>query len=189
MPSTPLPASAEMVTAVIRHAVDVRHQALYDAWLRRIIPVAARFPGHRGVDVIRPPSGFDQYTIAIRFERLELAEAWFASSERRALMAEAEPLLKKAESVDTLTGLEFWFEPPTVAGKRPAAYKQFLMTLSVIYPLTLVVPSVVGSASGGLALLGHPLMQNLLVAIVIVGLMTYVVMPRYSRLLAGWLAR
>jgi len=100
-----------------------------------------------------------------------------------------EPLLERAEKVDTVTGLEFWFMPPTVAQKRARPYKQFMLTLSVIYPLTLIVPWVLRPLTGAVPALQNVLVDHLIVAALIVWLMTYVVMPRYTRLVANWLYR
>jgi antibiotic biosynthesis monooxygenase (ABM) superfamily enzyme len=41
-------------------------------------------------------------------------EAWFESAERKTLTDDVEHLLKRPEEVNTVAGLEFWFEraPP-----------------------------------------------------------------------------
>lgn len=182
---TPRPDS---VTSVIQHQVKPEGVAPYEQWLTRIMPVAARFPGHRGVNVIPPAAGNATYTITIRFDSLAHAEDWFRSQARRQLMEEAAPFLAGDEKVDTVTGLEFWFRPPP--GQKPAKrYKQFLLTLSVIYPLTLVVPPLVRRLLDPLPLLHNPYVEHLVASAVVVGLLTYVVMPRYTRLMAKWLYR
>ena len=180
---------ADMVTAVIGHEVKPDAGPRYEQWLARIIPVAARFPGHRGVNVIRPAAGTHSYTVTIHFDTLDHAQDWFRSDARRQLVEEVEPLLARAEMLDTVTGLEFWFMPQSAAQNRARPYKQFLLTLSVIYPLTLIVPWALRPLLGALPALQHVLIDHLIVAALIVGLMTYVVMPRYTRLLAGWLYR
>lgn len=179
----------EMVTLVIQHPLKPGMQPRYEHWLARIIPVAARFPGHRGVNVIRPMSGNDDYTVTLRFDSLKHAEDWFLSDARRQLIAEVQPLLAGAESLETVTGLEFWFAPVAAAPKRARPYKQFLITLSVIYPLTLLVPWLLQPGLSQLPVLGQPLVAHLVVVAIVVGLITYVVMPRYVRLVAGWLYR
>lgn len=182
---TPRPDS---VTSVIQHQVKPEGVAPYEQWLTRIMPVAARFPGHRGVNVIPPAAGNATYTITIRFDSLAHAEDWFRSQARRQLMEEAAPFLAGDEKVDTVTGLEFWFRPPP--GQKPAKrYKQFLLTLSVIYPLTLVVPPLVRRLLDPLPLLHNPYVEHLVASAVVVGLLAYVVMPRYTRLMAKWLYR
>jgi len=78
----------DMVTSVIQHEVRPSAAEQYKQWLQRIIPVAGRFPGHRGVNVIRPHAGAGSYTIAIRFDSLQRAEDWFQSEARRQLIAQ-----------------------------------------------------------------------------------------------------
>jgi antibiotic biosynthesis monooxygenase (ABM) superfamily enzyme len=180
----------DRVTIVIEHDVSPAAAERYEQWLARIIPVSARFPGHGGVSVIRPPAGSHRYTVTLRFDTLEHAEDWLRSDARRKLVAEIETLLDHAEKVETVTGIEFWFVPPAAAQQlRAPPHKQFLLTLSVIYPLTMLVPWALHPLREWLPALRYLLIDHLLVAAVIVGLMTYVVMPRYTRLVAGWLYR
>jgi len=186
-----MPASTshpDMVTAVILHQLAAGSEVAYEAWLARIIPVAAGFKGHRGVDVIRPPEGSRTYTVAIRFDNLACAQAWFDSPQRQQLVAEVESLLAQTEKINTVTGLEFWFDHPKGA-PPPRPFKQFLLALSVIYPLTLVVPLAVHALLGELPLMQWRPAERLVVAVIIVALMSYVIMPRYTRLAAQWLRR
>lgn len=178
----------DTVTSVIQQQVRPEAVAPYEQWLKKIMPVAARFPGHRGVNVIPPAAGTSSYTITIRFDSLAHAEDWFRSEARRQLMEEVAPFLAGDEKVDTVTGLEFWFRPP--AGQKPAKrYKQFLLTLSVIYPLTLIVPPLVQRLLGPVPLLQNRFVEHFIASAIVVGLLAYVVMPRYTRLMAKWLYR
>jgi uncharacterized protein len=179
----------DMVTLVIQHQIEPHAHAQYEQWLKKIIPLAARFPGHRGVNVIRPAAGSHGYTVTLRFDTQAHAQDWFSSDARRELVAEVEPLLSRAETLDTVTGLEFWFAPPAAAQQRARPYKQFLTTLSVIYPLTLLVPWVVQPLIEVVPMLDQRFVKHLIVTAIVVGLITYVVMPRYVRLVAGWLYR
>ena len=179
----------EMVTLVVRHQLQADALAHYEQWLGRIIPMAARFPGHRGVNVIRPAPGGADYTVTVRFDSLKHAEDWLASDARHQLVAELDPWLDHAETLETVTGLEFWFAPAAASAKRARPVKQFLITLSVIYPLTLLVPWLVRPVLAGVPVLELRYVEHLIVTALIVGAMTYVVMPRYVRLVAGWLYR
>jgi antibiotic biosynthesis monooxygenase (ABM) superfamily enzyme len=177
---------AETVTAVIQQTVRREAVAAYEQWLKKVVPIAARFPGHRGVNVIHPAAGGLQYTITIRFDSLAHAQDWFASGARRELVEEVAPLLDADEKVETRTGLEFWFHPS--AGQPPARrYKQFLLTLSVIYPLTVAVPAVFHRLLAQVPVVSNYWVEHLVASAAIVGLMVYVVMPRYTRLMARWL--
>lgn len=184
--SEPLP-PPDVVTSVIQHSVRPGAEASYERWLEKITPIAKRYPGHSGIEFIRPPGGTGTYTIMLRFGSLKDLQQWLASESRRMLVAEAEQFFERGEKIDIKTGLEFWFTPPEPRQKHAAPWKQFLVTLSVVFPLTLVVPWLLRPIFAAFPLLGLPGVSNLLVAISVVGLMTYLIMPRYSRLLEGWL--
>jgi uncharacterized protein len=176
----------DVVTSVIQHQVKPGTEAQYEAWLREITPTAQRFPGHQGANIIRPPEGTGLYTIVLHFDTLEHAQAWLASDTRRVLLAQVEPLFVHGDQVEIKTGLEFWFTPPS-AQKHAKPYKQFLLTLSAIFPLTILVPWVLRPLFQAVPALGLPGISNLLISALIVGLMTYMIMPYYTRLVAGWL--
>ncbi|KQW62122.1 antibiotic biosynthesis monooxygenase [Variovorax sp. Root411] len=179
---------AETVTAVIQQTVKRERVADYEQWLKKVVPIASRFPGHRGVNVIHPAAGSLQYTITIRFDSLAHAQDWFASGARRQLVEEVAPFLDADEKVETRSGLEFWFHPP--AGQPPAKrYKQFLLTLSVIYPLTMLVPAALHRLLAPVPVLSSYGVEHLIASAAIVALMVYVIMPRYTRLMARWLYR
>lgn len=137
----------EMVTVTIRHEPRVEAHPEYEAWLNRIIPVAARFPGHRGVSVIRTAPGARVYTVILRFDHQQHVEDWLRSDARRHLLDEVAPLLLRAEELNIVSGLEFWFEPDAAPQTQARRYKQFLVTLSVIEPMTLLVPWVLARCS------------------------------------------
>ena len=178
----------DMVTAVIRQQVQADHVDAYEAWLHRIIPIAARFPGHRGTHVLRPAGDSAAYTVTIHFDTLSHADDWFRSDARAALLREVEPLLAGFEEVRTITGLEFWFDPPT-AMPAPRRAKQALATLSVIYPLTTVLGLLISPLFSGAPWPWGRVCANLLVSTASVALLTYVIMPRYARLISRWLSR
>lgn len=180
------PPRPDTVTAVIEQTVKPQSIAQYEQWLKKVMPIAARFPGHRGVNVIHPAAGSLQYTITIRFDSLAHAQDWFASAARRQLVEEAAAFLDADERVETRTGLEFWFTPP-VGQKQAKRYKQFLLTLSVIYPLSMLVPAVLRGVFERVLPTPGYFGEHLVASGVIVALMVYVVMPRYTRLMARWL--
>jgi antibiotic biosynthesis monooxygenase (ABM) superfamily enzyme len=176
------------VTSVIRHNVTSGKQAAYEAWLHEIVPIASGFPGHRGVNVIRPPAGGSEYTVVLHFDTIDNLRSWLDSGERHALIEKVLPILAGEDSVEIKTGLEFWFTPPS---KKQVArpYKQFLVTLSVIYPLTILIPLLLNPVLDRIPLTRPHLVGQLIVDITIVGLITYLIMPRYVRLLSKWLYR
>jgi antibiotic biosynthesis monooxygenase (ABM) superfamily enzyme len=172
-----------IVTLVIQHHILPGAAAAYEAWLKEIIPVAQGFAGHLGVNVLRPAAQSNTYTVVIRFDNHEHLRQWVDSDARTGLISRVQPLLAKDEEIEITTGLEYWFTPPGGEQKRARPFRQFLVTLSAIFPLTVVVPWLLAPVLRSV----HPLAGTFLVALIVVFLMIYVIMPRYTKLIARWL--
>jgi antibiotic biosynthesis monooxygenase (ABM) superfamily enzyme len=177
------------VISVIRHEVRPGSEERYEGWIGKIVPVAKRFPGHAGVTVVRPPASSRTYTVVVRFDEIEHLQAWLGSDTRTQLLEEIEPHLSRADLPEIQTGLEFWVTTPEVVQRAASPFKQFLLVLSVIYPLTLVVPMSLQPLLTATPGFGAPYARTLVSTIVIVALMTYIIMPRYTRLVTDWLYR
>ena len=178
-----------VVVSVMRHTVLPGKDQEYEAWLREVVPIAGNADGQRGVNVIRPNTGSPTYTIVLHFDALEHLERWLASEAWKRLILKVEHLLQDGDQVEIKTGLEFWFRPPHSEQKRAKPYKQFLITLSVIFPLTMLVPWLLTPLFRAAPILATPGITHFLVAAIVVALMTYVIMPHYTRLMAAWLYR
>jgi antibiotic biosynthesis monooxygenase (ABM) superfamily enzyme len=177
----------EQVFFVIRHRLKTgkRNVEQYESWLKRIVPVAASFPGHLGVQIVRPPQGHNEYLIVVRFDSIQNLEFWQQSQERKQLIYEIANILDSEEATDIKTGIDYWFTPPTV-GKHPSRWKQWLVTTSVIWPLTMYVPPAMAPLFVKYPELGAFGIQQGVLALVIVGLVVYIIMPIYIRLIAKW---
>jgi antibiotic biosynthesis monooxygenase (ABM) superfamily enzyme len=174
------------VTTVIRQRPQPDAVSRYEDWLKEIIPVAQQFTGHQGVNVIRPQVASDAYTIVLHFDTMANLRQWLASEVRMRLVDKIRPFLRSEENIDIKTGFEFWFTPPPY-GKPAKPYKQFLVTLSAIFPLTIVVPWLLQPIFAWLPVLALPVLRHFVIAAAIVAIMTYAVMPRYTRLVSRWL--
>ena len=119
-----------------------------------------------------------------RFDSVAHLHAWLDSPQRAGWLERAEPHVAGPMRTQVLTGLEGWFTVSTQPGvPPPPAYKMAVVTWVTIFPL--ITGVVVASAP----LLGRlPLVVRLAVTTgVTVPLMTWVVMPRVTRLLHRWL--
>jgi antibiotic biosynthesis monooxygenase (ABM) superfamily enzyme len=184
LPAEDAPAGApEQVFFVVRHKVKAGLRADYENWLKRIMQVAARFSGHQGVQIVRPSR--HEYAIIVRFGSQAEANHWYHSAERRASIAEVAPLLDHSERIDIVSGLDYWFTPPS--GTAPPRWKQWLLTTSVIWPLSMLVSALLQPAFELWPPLGLWGLRHGLIAAAMVALATFVIMPRYTRLLAKWL--
>lgn len=176
------------VTTIILQRPRADAVARYEEWLKEITPLAQSFSGHQGVNVIRPTAPGGDYTVVLHFDSITNLRKWLDSDTRVELVEKIRPYLHTPEVIDIKTGLEFWFTP-TATNKTAAPYKQFLITLSAIFPLTIVVPWALQPLFAALPQLGFPGVRAFLIAAIIVALMVYVIMPRYTRLVARWLFR
>ncbi|NDZ17527.1 antibiotic biosynthesis monooxygenase [Variovorax sp. WS11] len=179
----------DFVTLVIQHEVKPASRAAYEAWLKKIAQACQRFRGHLGVNIIRPHGTTHAYVIVLRFDSHDHLMGWIESDARKELLARADPLFLSAEELEIQSGLEYWFTPPSGKPVHAKPFKQFLITLSAIFPLTVIVPWALAPIVRWLPPLGWPVLSNFIVASIVVALMVYVVMPRYTRLMARWLFR
>jgi uncharacterized protein len=178
-------------TVIIRHRILDAQQERYESWLDEIVPVCRAQPGYLDTQVIRPIAGFTSaYTIILRFSAEQYAHAWLRSAARAELIGRVRPMLQREDDYSVHSGIEFLF--PSAAQTQapvPTRWKQFLVTWSVIYPLVLVVPMVTVHLLRPLGLAGNRYVSSLLVTGIIVSLMVYYIMPRYTRLVHKWLYR
>lgn len=175
-------------TVVITHRVLQDQQPSYERWLTEIAPMCKAWPGHLDWHIVRPIPGLSEtYTVVIRFDTQQHLKAWMASPERARLINKVQPLLASGDGFFVSSGLDFWFAPDGAKAKVPVRWKQFLMTWSAIFPLAHTVPWLVVPVSRSLGLPQDPTLNTLLVTGVVVFLMVYVVMPRYTRLMQRWL--
>ena len=182
-----LPPGATNVAFVVRHVVKPGAQARYEAWLLDIMAKAATYPGHQGVHVLRPAEGGRAYTIVLRFATLEQAAAWAGSADRKARVAAIAADREEGDQVEIQPGIEFWFTPPPGPPRKARPWKQWLVTTSVIWPLTMLVPAAFKPVFHAVPPLATYGLSHLLVASTIVAIVTWIVMPRYVQLVHRWL--
>jgi antibiotic biosynthesis monooxygenase (ABM) superfamily enzyme len=119
------------------------------------------------------------------FDSYNHLNAWVESDARKSLLSRAGDLLAKGHVYEIRTGIGFL----AYAGMCQAAeaLKTVLLILSALYPLKLITPYLLTSLFRVVPPLTHPLIRGLFISAVVVGLMTFVVMPHYTRLAERWL--
>jgi uncharacterized protein len=184
-PSSVAVDQSRSVAFIITHTVKSGEEKRYEAWLTDILGAVSSFPGYLGREVFRPTEGKRTYTTIVRFDTYDHLNAWAESDARKSFVSRVGDLLEKGDVHEIRTGIDFWFTPEGV--RPPKHWKQFLLTLSAIYPLTLIVPRLLSPLFAAAPPLSQPLVGGLLVAAAITGLMTFVIMPHYTRLVKNWL--
>ncbi|HET6665233.1 MAG TPA: antibiotic biosynthesis monooxygenase [Acidimicrobiales bacterium] len=173
------------VTTTVTRRVKPGHEPFYDQFLAGINAAASRFPGHLGVEVFRPQTATaGEYRIVYRFDTGEHLRAWLDSDERAAWLERAEPHVMGPMRSRFVTGLETWFTVPDRPGiPPPPPYKMALLTWLTIFPLITLVVIALDPLLEKLALVPRLAVTTA----VTVPIMTWLVMPRITRLLRGWL--
>jgi antibiotic biosynthesis monooxygenase (ABM) superfamily enzyme len=183
--SAPPDDSEGPVTTTVTRRIKPGHETAYEAFLEGIIAAASRFPGHLGVEVFRPATAAAaEYRIVYRFDTAGHLRRWLDSDEHADWLQRAEPHVAGPMRTEFLTGLESWFTLPQQPGlPAPPPYKMAILTWATIFPLITLVVVVLTPLIGTL-----PLVVRLgITTLATVPLMTWVVMPRVTRLLRRWL--
>ena len=158
-------------------------EAEFQAALREFFQTSFAHGGVLGATMIAPPPGSDsrEFGILRTFADEKERDDFYASPIFKAWEAKCQPLTEMGSwSARPLHGLEAWFRSPH---NPPPRWKMAVATLLGVYPVSLLIGVVLSPSLKKL-----PLGLNLfVVSAIIVGLLTWVVMPLVTRLLHAWL--
>ena len=131
-------------SVVITHHIKNDKQPEYEAWLNEIGPICRNAPGNIDWQIIRPiPNLTYDYTVITRFDTISNLENWMNSPERKRLIQKAMPLFAKNDTYFIKSGLDFLFVPGICKSQPPVRWKQYLVTWSAIFPLSIIIPVIV----------------------------------------------
>jgi len=167
----------------IARTVVAGHESDYEAWLRGITAVAVKYPGHMGVNVLRPNKNSNEYVAIFRFDTYEHLRAWQESPDRERWLSSLEGLVVGADRVQKSRGMEYWFSLPELNSVRPSPHKMALVLFIVVFCLVLLLNITLYPYMGD-----WPLLARIAASVLFqVLLMTYLVMPQVTRILEPWL--
>jgi uncharacterized protein len=160
-------------------------ETAFEVVLADLCEAAKSFEGHLGVNIFRPIDRANpEYRIVFKFDRISHLKQWETSAIRQKLLKRANRLTVGSSQVSIFTGLETWFTLPQQPGvPPPPRYKMMVISGITIYVLinlinVLIVPMINPFP---------PFLRTLIVTLLMVAIMTYVAMPRMTKLFAGWL--
>ena len=193
---TQTPETDSSVTWVITHYVRPGSEQQFEDWLRGVAEESARFRGHQGMTILRPGDHpHPEYVVVVRFATYEDLRRWEESTQRAEWLRRSEPLTLDPPTYRTQSGLETWFKLPGHAVVvPPPKYKMAVLVLFAIYPLILVVLTLLYRIIGDEPFLAAPVQFNLefvvstlVSALILTVLMTWVAMPLLTGLARRWL--
>lgn len=171
------PAVNILITRSVRPGREAAFEEAVGAW----IPIAMRFPGHRGVVMLRPGPGSLGYATLLRFRSGADWERFRAWPDYQAFVESLRPMLAAEPSTQPLHGMESWFIPTDGGG--PARWKMAALTWIGVTAAVWVMSNAVR-----LALPDWPgWAKFLLVNTLVVAALTWMVMPLITRAARPWL--
>jgi len=176
---------AETVAFIVTHKVRTGEEERYEAWLADIFIASSGFSGYLGREIFRPSDGSRKYTSVVRFDSQDSLNAWAESETRKSFVSKVHDLLEQGDQVEIRSGIDFWFTPEGL--KPPKLWKQFVLTVSAVYPLSLIIPLLLGRLGKLVPVLGNEFVTAFLMAVILTAMLTFVIMPRYTRLMKRWL--
>ena len=177
-------------TVVITHHILEGKQQDYEEWLDEIRAVARKSTGNIDWQIVRPiPHLTFAYTVILRFDTIENLRRWLESKERKDLIEKARPLFARDDKYYINSGLDFLFVSETQASKTPVRWKQYFVTWSAIYPLSLLVPLAILPLLRTLSFPQTRFVDSFFISGTIVFIMVYLLMPSYTKLIKKWLFR
>ena len=109
------------------------------------------------------------------------------SDVRKKLIEKANPLLAMGDKYIIKSGLDFLFTPEDENQKPPVRWKQYFVTWSAIYPLSIVIPFILLPLLRNLYFSPNRFVDSFFISGIIVFIMVYLLMPSYTRLIKKWL--
>ncbi|MBN1693073.1 MAG: hypothetical protein JW845_05910 [Dehalococcoidales bacterium] len=179
-----IPGDGKSVTVVVSRVVKPGHDREYDEWVKKLSEAARQSPGNTGVTVLIPPSGkTGLHHVVMRFADEKSMHIWETSYIRQKLSNEADAFSRRSRQ--EATGLETWFSIPDCPElETPPHWKMAIVTFFAVFVLSIVILQLLKLAFKDM----NFYLESTIVAALLVGLLTWVVMPFLSqRVFRKWL--
>ena len=189
-------AGGTRTSEIISASVPAGSQEEYQKRRVALDAAAASFPGFVSIDVFEPGAGELVWNTVLTFDSPESLQAWRDSAQRRSLVADIKQVADDQERVMP-TGFGQWFSVNATSTAQAPAWKQAMTVMAVLYAMVSVLNITLGNLVGqGFSFQGEQLVPGLglpFPVVVFIGnavgtiLLTWVLMPIVTRLLAWWL--
>jgi antibiotic biosynthesis monooxygenase (ABM) superfamily enzyme len=174
---TIVPGSGKAVTVVVSRTVFPGHERDYDEWVRRLAAAARESPGNTGVTMLIPESGKSGlHHVVMHFADEKSMLIWETSYTRQKLSHEADAFSRSSRQ--EATGLETWFSIPEYPElETPPRWKMAIVTFIGVYLLSVIIIPIEEIFFKG----ANFYLLNILTVFLLVAILTWAVMPWFSR--------
>lgn len=150
----------------------------------RLLELLPQFPGYLRCELYEPVDGIqDDVAVVLSFDSREHLDAWFRSPERARLLADVAPLVDGGTTVNVVGGFGGWFGG--LHGVEPKRWKQAAVVLLALFPTAVCLTLLRRWLFPDVHWVLGVLFGNVFGVIVL----SWVLMPWLTQLLAGWLRR
>ncbi len=177
-------ANSGRITRIARRRAQPGKEAQYEALIRELFEAMHKTPGFLAAEMVPPEQAGGFYQVIVHFRSEADLQVWDACPARARLHQRIREVADAEPDYRSLSGLEAWFAPAVVpASMHPPRVRMALVTWLGIFPtvsffLWLVLPY----------LMGLPfLLRTAVFTALITVTMTWIVMPRLTRLMRGFL--
>lgn len=184
--SADVTSSPSHVTRIARRRALPGHEHEYEELVREMFTLMKKHPGFLAAEMIPPDAPGGYYQVVVNFASEDHLAGWDTSRDRETILNLMRLHAEDAPAYRRLTGLESWFEGPVVpASMHPPRHRMAFVTWLGIWPTASFFIFFVAPV---LNRLGLPFLVVTGINTVLITLvMTYVLMPRLTRLMRGFL--
>lgn len=152
-------------------------------WRHRILEEVRTWEGFLGTESFDALDGTEpEFIVVVRFDSRAHLDAWLRAPVRKKFMEEVQQYVDHYTLRRIGSGFEGWFDFPE-STTPPARWRQALVILSALFPVIMIIRKLLAPVFQVLPL---PAAFLVLLAVDMV-VLTYFVMPHYSRLMGFWL--
>ncbi|MDD5199397.1 MAG: antibiotic biosynthesis monooxygenase [Terrimicrobiaceae bacterium] len=174
---------AGTASSVFAYRIRPDKEAAFQEWRRRILEEVRTWKGFLGTESFDTLDGSrPEFIVVVRFDDRANLDAWLKSKVRRAFMTEVRKYVDHVALRRIGSGFEGWFDTSEHTAP-PARWRQALVILSALFPVIMVMRHLLSQI---FVMLPLPVAFLILLALDM-ALLTYAVMPRYSRWMHFWL--
>lgn len=149
---------------------------------KRILDALERFPGFLNRELLDAVDDVQPETVVVlTFDSATNLHAWLESDERRDAIEDLDRITVGDLTTNVVGGFAGWF--PSHPGSEPKKWKQALVVLAALFPVSLSVTWIRIQMWPDLPLAPSVLIAN----IVGIAILTWLLMPPMTRALSGWL--
>ncbi|MBS0545714.1 MAG: antibiotic biosynthesis monooxygenase [Proteobacteria bacterium] len=174
------------VTRIARRHARPGHESQYEVLIREMFGKMRAFRGFMGAELIPPHQPGDAYQVVVNFASEADLQVWDESAVRKEMHGRMREVAEDEPEYRRLSGLEAWFTGAVVpASMHPPRFRMAVVTWMGIFPVVSFYLWLVSLWPGFVELPFLP--RTAVFTAVIVVTMTWVVMPRLTKLMRGWL--